>query len=105
MKQLTLAFALLASIGLAQAASHEHDMAAHETQAAMHQGTGLVKAIKQGKVQIAHEPITALDWPAMTMWFDLKAPAGREILVGDRVRFEMLQDEKKGWAIVKIERK
>lgn len=113
MKQLTLTLALLASIGLAQAASHEHerngnmqhDMSSHDMQTPMHQGNGMVKAIKPGKVQIAHEPIPSLDWPAMTMWFDLKAPAGPEIRVGDRVHFEMMQDEKKKWAIDKIERK
>jgi Cu/Ag efflux protein CusF len=113
MKQLTLTLALLAFIGLAQAASHEqgknndmqHDMSSHDMQAAMHQGKGVVKAIKPGKVQIAHEPIPALDWPAMTMWFDLKASAGHDIRVGDRVHFEMMQDEKKKWGIVRIDRK
>ncbi|MEW6313872.1 MAG: copper-binding protein [Pseudomonadota bacterium] len=103
MKRSALAFALLAAFGLAQATSHQHDMAAHETQAAMPQGTGVVKALKTGKVQIAHEPIPALDWPAMTMWFDLKSPAAHDIKVGDRVRFEMMQDDRKKWAIVKME--
>lgn len=109
MKQLSLAFALLASIGLAQAASHEHDMhhdvASNETHATMHLGIGVIKEIKSGKVQIAHEPIPTLDWPAMTMWFDLKTPAGTGIKVGDRVNFEMIQDENKKWAIVGIKRK
>jgi len=105
MKRLTLAIALLTSIGFAQAAPHEHDMAVHETHAAMHQGMGVVKAIKSGKMQITHEPISSLQWPAMTMWFDLKGHAGHDIKVGDRVHFEMMQGEKKKWVIEQIERK
>ncbi|MBU0622356.1 MAG: copper-binding protein [Gammaproteobacteria bacterium] len=108
MKQLTLAFALLASIGLAQAASHEHDMnhdmAAHSEHMTMHQGMGVVKAAKAGKLQIAHEPIPSLDWPSMTMWFDLNGHAGHGIQIGDRVHFEMMQNEKKKWVIEKIEK-
>lgn len=98
MKILTLAFALLASVGLAQAASHE-------THAAMHQGMGVVKAIKSDKMRITHEPIPSLEWPAMTMWFDLKGHAGHDIKVGDRVHFEMMQGAKKKWVLEKIERK
>lgn len=113
MKQLPITLVLLASIGLAQAASHEHgnnnvmqhDMSSHDMQAAMHQGNGVVKAIKPGKLQLAHESIPSLEWPAMTMWFDLKIPAGHDIRVGDRIHFEMMQDEKKKWGIVRVERK
>jgi len=108
MKKLTLAIALLASLGLAHAASHEHemhhDMASHEVHAAMHQGMGVVKAVKSGKMQITHEPIPSLQWPAMTMWFELKGHAGHDIKVGDRVHFEMMQGEKKQWVIEKIEK-
>lgn len=107
MQQLTLAFALLASIGLAQAASHEHDIhhdtAAHKMQADRHQGTGMVKAVKSSKVQITHEPIASLQWPAMTMWFDLNDPASYSIKVGDQVHFEMMQNEKKKWVIMNIQ--
>lgn len=116
MKQLTLAIALLASIGLAQAASHEHmmdnnmsghDMPSHDTQgmhATMHQGTGVVKAMKHGKVQIAHDPIPSLSWPSMTMWFAVK-DMPHDIKAGDKVHFEMMQGDKKKWMIEKIEKK
>ena len=113
MKKLTLAIALLASLGLAQAASHEHemdhnmsghDMSSHDMQPAMHQGMGVVKAVKAGKMQIAHEPIPSLQWPTMTMWFELKGHAGHDISVGDKVHFEMMQGEKKKWVIEKIEK-
>jgi len=109
MKTLTLAITLLAFVGFAQAASHEHgmhhDMAAHETHAAMHQGMGVVKATKSGKIQIAHDPIPSLEWPVMTMWFELKGHTGHNIKVGDRVHFEMRQGNKKQWVIEKIERR
>ncbi len=111
MKRLSLALALLTGFGLAQAASHEymndrnmpHDMAAHEMQT-MHQGMGVVKAIneKSGKVQIAHQPIAALGWPAMTMWFGLDARHLRDIKVGDKVRFDMMQNADKQWVIHRI---
>lgn len=114
MKQLTLVITLLASIGLAQAASHEHgmnhdmsshNMQSHDMHAAMHQGMGVVKAVKSGKVQIAHEPIASLDWPAMTMWFQMGEHAGQGIKAGDRVHFEVIQGDKKKWVIEKIEKR
>jgi Cu/Ag efflux protein CusF len=113
MKQLTLALALLASVGITQAASHEsgmkhdmseHDMSSHTAPAAMHQGTGVLKAIKSGKVQIAHEPIASLSWPSMTMWFAVK-DMPHDLRVGDHVRFDMMQGDKKQWMIVDIKRK
>lgn len=106
MKHLTLAIALLAAIGLAQAASHEHgmehDMSTHAASTAMHQGMGVVKAMKHGKIQLTHDPIPSLQWPAMTMWFELNGHAGQGLEVGDRVHFEMMQNDKKKWVIEKI---
>lgn len=108
MKHLSLILALLASIGLNPAAAQEHhmqhDMSAHESQA-MHQGMGVVKAIneKSGKVQIAHQPIATLGWPAMTMWFGLDTRRLRDIKVGDKVQFDMMQNADKQWVIHNIE--
>ncbi|MBI5006065.1 MAG: copper-binding protein [Nitrosomonadales bacterium] len=112
MKTLTLAFlfALPATGTPVQAASHEHenhhDMAAQQA-VATHAGTGVLKAVnaKDGKVQIAHEPIAELNWPPMTMWFALRDPLPYDLKAGDAVRFELMQDEKKQWMIVKIGRK
>lgn len=108
MKHFTLAIALLATIGLAQAASHEHPAAhqhaAHAGHAAIYTATGVVKAVKPGKVQIAHEPIPALDWPQMTMWFEIgEMPAG--VQSGDAVRFEIRQRSDKKWQVEKIEKR
>lgn len=59
--------------------------------------TGVVKQIEpeQGKVKIAHDPIPALGWPAMTMFFRVKDKTVLEgIAAGDSVRFEMDKDAK-----------
>ena len=106
MKRLVYTLTLLAAAGLAQAASHEHpaghDMSSHTEHATTHTATGVLKAVKPGKVQIAHDPVPALDWPQMTMWFEIgEMPIG--IKAGDSVRFEIRQDGKR-WSIMKMER-
>jgi len=111
MNTLTLAFilALLATGTAARAASHEHEHqhdTATQQAAATHTGVGVLKAVnaKDGKVQIAHEPIAELDWPAMTMWFTLQTPLPQNLKVGDKVHFEMVQKNGKQWVIVNIGR-
>jgi len=113
MNKLTLALfiTLTSGSGTILAASHEHDMhhnmSSHAMQPATQQGSGIVKAINTStsKVQIAHEPIPALEWPAMTMWFELSVPFPNEIKAGDSVRFELAQTPTKKWMIIRIERK
>jgi Cu/Ag efflux protein CusF len=104
---LALGFALVTT---AQAATHAHDMSQHQAAAqtvANHMGSGVLKAVnaENGKVQIAHEPIAELGWPAMTMWFVLRAPIPQDLKMGDSVRFEIQQNDKKQWTIIKIGRK
>jgi Cu/Ag efflux protein CusF len=109
MKQLTLGLILLTGMGLVQAATHEHAMnhnmqqeaAPHEMQTT-HKGMGVVKAVKPGKVQIAHEPIDSLGWPAMTMWFEITGQAG-ELKAGQQVRFTLEPKDGKKWIIREIE--
>lgn len=112
MSKFTIAFlfVLLANSGTAIAASHEHhDMSSPQSRqsATTYSSVGVVKAINAqgGKVQVAHEPIAELGWPAMNMWFALKTPLPKDIKVGDHVRFEMVQESNKQWVIVKIGRK
>lgn len=108
---LALCITLATASGTTLAASHEqmqdHSMMTHHAaqEHTRYPATGVVKALKDGKIQIAHEPVEELDWPAMTMWFELKGNAGRGIKVGDRVRFEMMQGGKKKWVIEKIGKK
>ena len=115
MKTLTLALSMTLAIGsgMTHAATHEHDMSRHQMAMQMasseigHEGVGVLKAVnaKAGKVQIAHEAIADLSWPAMTMWFALRDPLPQDLRAGDAVRFELMQDEKNQWVIVKIGRK
>lgn len=56
------------------------------------EGIGEVKAldVEQNRVTLAHEPIPALNWPAMTMPFALSSPALLQGLQeGQRVRFTL----------------
>ena len=56
------------------------------------QGVGVIKSIdaKANTVTIAHEPITALKWPAMTTASNFAHPALLEkAKVGARVRFKL----------------
>ncbi len=106
---LTLGFALATSSGTTLAASHEHhhDMVAQQmatAPAATHTGMGVLKAVnpQANKVQIKHEAIATLDWPAMTMWFTLRDALPPNLKVGDAVRFELMQGDNKQWFIVKI---
>lgn len=107
---LALSLTLAVTTVTAHAATQEHDMSQHQAAAqtaAQHSGVGVLKAVnvKDGKVQIAHEPIAELGWPAMAMWFTLRDSLPLELKVGDAVRFEMQQNDKKQWVIVKIGRK
>lgn len=114
MNTFTLTFALAIALTAGSATTvaattgQAHDMSAHPAQqaAAAHQGFGVVKKIDDdaAKVQIAHEPIPSLQWPAMTMWFALRQPVPGDVKAGDRVRFEMEQTPSKAWAITRIER-
>jgi Cu(I)/Ag(I) efflux system membrane fusion protein len=56
--------------------------------ATVYEGTGAVEAIGKDRLTLSHDPIPALQWPAMTMGF--KAPQGgvpAGVKVGGRVRF------------------
>lgn len=83
------ALAALLTVGAVQAADMNMDMSGHEhhmmagdhsmhmaAQSPAVQAVGVVKAIDaaNGKVTIEHEPIAALQWPAMTMRFTFKDP-------------------------------
>jgi len=58
-------------------------------------GVGVVKAIDPaaGKVTIAHGPIEALKWPAMTMAFKASPELLAQVKEGNRVHFEFNQDK------------
>lgn len=56
------------------------------------QGTGVVKAIdaKAASITLAHDPIPALKWSAMTMPFKLAKPElAKGLAVGQKVSFDV----------------
>ncbi|MET0337452.1 MAG: copper-binding protein, partial [Caulobacter sp.] len=77
MKSALIAAAVLAIASPAFAQSHDHH-AAPAAKSAAAEGVGVVKSIdvKAGKAVIAHEPMPALSWPAMTMAFKVTDKAG-----------------------------
>ncbi len=56
------------------------------------QGSGVIKSLQGGKITLSHEPVAALNWPAMTMDFTLAEGALPEgIATGESVEFEFQQ--------------
>jgi Cu/Ag efflux protein CusF len=82
-------------------ASAEREAAA---QSEMHTTTGSVTAVDPvaRRLTIAHEPVPSLQWPAMTMQFQV-ADAGllEGIAEGDEVRFSFVQDPS-GSSIIRV---
>lgn len=63
-----------------------------ETTPAMHDAAGRVTAISATSITIAHGPVASLNWPAMTMQFELPRPdLATGIRVGDQVAFRFYQ--------------
>ena len=82
-----------------QAAEMQHDghgqMMDMSTQQPVIEGIGVVKHIDTDakKITIAHDAITAIGWPAMTMRFTYNAPteAISQLKEGDKVNFSFIQ--------------
>ena len=91
---IAIAVAVLAAYAGAAAAQDHGDHSAHAAAPAAGsvEGVGVVKKIdaKAGSVTIAHDPIKALNWPAMTMPFKVadKAVLGK-MKPGAKVRFQL----------------
>ena len=63
----------------------------------VHKATGVVKKVDQkaGTVTLAHEPITSLNWSAMTMGFQVKDKTLLDKLqAGKKVEIEFVQQGK-----------
>lgn len=87
------AFGLGATGALAHGQDHS-DHAGHAAPAAAGsvEGVGVIKKIdaKAGSVTIDHDPIKALNWPAMTMPFKVADKALlAKVKVGAKVRFDL----------------
>jgi Cu(I)/Ag(I) efflux system protein CusF len=82
--------AVLSMTGLAAPAAFAHEGENHAAVPQTAEGLGVVKALdaKAGTVTIAHEPIPALKWPAMTMKFKVEnAGVLKDVTVGRKVHF------------------
>ena len=95
MKLLAAALAVfaLSAVPAAPAFAHAgHDHGAPQSA----EGEGVVRAInaQAGTVTVAHGPIAALNWPAMTMAFPVQSPALLNgVSVGSRVHFVLVNHE------------
>lgn len=81
---------------------HQTDPSARNEQVG---GVGVVDSLMagHGMIDITHEPIEALDWPAMSMSFlALEGVSLDAIAIGDRVMFTLQQDNG-NWRISAIE--
>ena len=105
MRNMTWALAMVVGLGLGLGAGSVA-IAAEAVQAQIIPATGVVQQVDAaaGKVKIAHDPIQALDWPKMTMFFRVKDAAVLEgVVQGDAVRFE-LEKGPTGMVITRIEK-
>lgn len=69
-----------------------------------HQAIGVVKKVDTttGVVTLAHEAVTSMNWPPMTMGFIVKDKMlFDKLLVGSKVSFEFIQDPK-GYVVTKV---
>jgi len=92
MKRNLIAAALVAvlSTGAAVLPVQAHPGEDHAAAPQSAEGQGVIKAVdaKAGTVVIAHGPIAALKWPAMTMKFKVQSAAVlRGVTVGKKVHF------------------
>ena len=71
--------------------------ASKESKPVKHQATGTEKAVDpaKGSVTLAHGPVKSLNWPGMTMGFEVEDKALlAKIKPGDKVQFEFAQKGK-----------
>lgn len=75
------------------------------SQAATHQGRGTVNSVdaKSGKINLNHEPIQSLDWPGMTMDFDVQDKAAlSKLKPGQKVAFSLIEARRGKYLISQI---
>ena len=104
MKKITLLVLVAASLTLAACGGEEAPSASNmpnmpsaqqpagDLPAAENRGMGVVQSVEtaNGSLTIAHEPIAALGWPAMTMSFKVDKPALLEgVEAGEHIEFTL----------------
>lgn len=90
-----VALSIFAFFTVAHATSTDmsHDMPmAQQMAAEVYHGQGVVKKASANSISIAHLPIAALNWPAMTMTFSLPEASSLPVVkVGDTIDFTFSQ--------------
>ncbi len=117
MKSIALQMAVVASVLLVgpAVAGSDHGHGKHADHGAAHghqemrtaEGVGTVQSVAAdaGSVVLAHEPIAALRWPAMTMELALADPAlADRVSPDDRVTFVLRQTGETDYEIIELER-
>ncbi len=70
-----------------------------------HQGKGKINSVdaKAGKINLSHGPIASLDWPGMTMDFEVTDKALlANVKPGQKIDFELVEVRKGKYSISKI---
>jgi Cu(I)/Ag(I) efflux system periplasmic protein CusF len=98
MKRFTIAVIVLAAVPLAFAQGMKEmdmkNMPMKSGTTGTHKATGVVKSVdtKSNTVTLAHEPVSSLKWPAMTMAFKADDPKlVQGLTTGQKVSFEFTQ--------------
>lgn len=98
---------VMARLSQQQDAGHDTAGMKMPMQEKMPQGHGKVVEVnpKSGEVTLAHEPISELGWPAMTMGFKVKDSKQLDKLkAGDEVEFDLKADEQGQYMIERVEK-
>jgi Cu(I)/Ag(I) efflux system periplasmic protein CusF len=95
MKNLMLALAMTGSLAAAAADTSSPkkesvNAGSQPAAASLARAIGVVKGkdASMGRVIIAHEPVPALKWPAMTMSFRISGELAKDLKEGQKVEFE-----------------
>lgn len=102
-----VALSVFAFFTVAHAASHEmsHEMSmpmAQPMTTEIYHGHGVVKKVTNDSMSIAHLPVSALNWPAMTMTFSLPDAGVLPVVkAGDTVDFTFSQ-QAEGYKIASV---
>ena len=70
-----------------------------------HKGSGTVKGVdaKAGKISLAHGPIAGLNWPAMTMDFEVRDKAVlKGVTSGQNIEFDIVRTGQGQFVITRI---
>lgn len=72
----------------------------------VHTETGTVTAVSRevGRITIDHDPIPSLDWPSMTMSFEIDARLLDNVQTRDKVTFTLVESDNGQYVIQDIRR-